>query len=272
MGGFYNGTANPAGGPSIYGANFQAINWAQSHTGYLDASGTPNKSLEDAFQRADARLGTFISDLKAAGKLHSTLVMVGAKQGQGPVDPSTLKISDPQTIIDGAKVPVAFFVGEDGGVVSLPILTCLWGTLCIFTHIFPLQMWLQNSTDAQTAKQNLLANNTLGVAFVLAGDEVTAAGFGSPYLDSRVPDLVIGSKAGVLWNQGFTFEDHGGFLPQDLNVPLFAYNPGLDAKNITEVVSNQQVASTMLRAVGLPLAQLDAYRLGDSPVLPELFD
>lgn len=136
MGGFYNGTANPAGGPSLYGANFQAINWAQSHTGYLDASGTPNKSLEDAFQRADARLGTFISDLKASGKLYSTLVMVGAKQGQGPVDPSTLKISDPQTIIDGAKVPVAFFIGEDGGVVSLPILTGLSGILCsTYLHI-----------------------------------------------------------------------------------------------------------------------------------------
>jgi len=41
--------------------------------------------------------------------------------------------------------------------------------------------------------------------------------------------------------------------------------------NITQVVSNRQVASTMLQALGLPLAQLDAYRLGDSPVLPGLF-
>jgi hypothetical protein len=134
-----------------------------------------------------------------------------------------------------------------------------------------LQMWLEKSSDAQKAKSNLLANSSLGISYVLAGDEVTAAGYGSPFLDSRVPDLIIGAKVGTLWNNGFEFEDHGGFLPQDLDVPLIAYNPHLKPANITQVVSNRQVASTMLQALGLPLAQLDAYRLGDSPVLPGLF-
>jgi hypothetical protein len=133
------------------------------------------------------------------------------------------------------------------------------------------QMWLEKSSDAQKAKSNLLANSSLGISYVLAGDEVTAAGYGSPFFDSRVPDLIIGAKVGTLWNDGFEFEDHGGFLPQDLDVPLIAYNPNLTPANITQVVSNQQVASTMLQALGLPLAQLDAYRLGDSPVLPGLF-
>lgn len=132
-------------------------------------------------------------------------------------------------------------------------------------------MWLEKSSDAQKAKSNLLANSSLGISYVLAGDEVTAAGYGSPFLDSRVPDLIIGAKVGTLWNDGFEFEDHGGFLPQDLDVPLIAYNPNLKPANITQVVSNRQVASTMLKALGLPLAQLDAYRLGDSPVLPGLF-
>jgi hypothetical protein len=132
-------------------------------------------------------------------------------------------------------------------------------------------MWLEKSSDAQKAKSNLLANSSLGISYILAGNEVTAAGYGSPYFDSRVPDLIIGAKVGTLWNDGFEFEDHGGFLPQDLNVPLIAYNPNLKPANITQVVSNQQVASTMLQALGLPLAQLDAYRLGDSPVLPGLF-
>lgn len=133
-------------------------------------------------------------------------------------------------------------------------------------------MWLSNPADTQKAKANLLSNTALGISYVLAGDEVTLAGFGSPSLDPRVPDLVIGAKVGTLWNTGFEFEDHGGFLPQDLDVPLIAYNPKLRAKNITEVVTNRQVASTLLQALGLPLAQLDGYRLGESPVLPGLFD
>ena len=86
-----------------------------------------------------------------------------------------------------------------------------------------------------------------------------------------MPDLIIGTNTTTLWNSGFEFVDHGGFLPQDLNVPLIAYNPMLSPKNITEQVANRQVASTMLQALGLPLAQLDGYRLGQAPVLPELF-
>jgi hypothetical protein len=41
------------------------------------------------------------------------------------------------------------------------------------------------------------------------------------------------------------YTDHGGFLPQDLDVPLIAYNPKLQAKNVTETVSNRQVASSL---------------------------
>ena len=133
------------------------------------------------------------------------------------------------------------------------------------------QMYLKNPGDAQIAKQNLLNNASLGIEYVLAGDEMQAAGFGSPYLDSRVPDLIIGAKVGTLWNSGFEFEDHGGFLPQDLHVPLIAYNPEIVARNITQSVSNRQVASTMLQALGLPLDQLDGYVLGEAPVLPSLF-
>jgi hypothetical protein len=133
-------------------------------------------------------------------------------------------------------------------------------------------MYLNNNSDSFTAASNLLSNNTLGISYVLYGAEVEGAGYGSPTLNARTPDLIIGADVGTLWNVGFEFEDHGGFLPQDLNVPLFAYNPNLASANITQTVFNRQVASTMLQALGLPLVQLDAYRLGDSPVLPCLFN
>ena len=124
---------NPAGGPSLYGANFQAITWAQQNVGYLDGAGTPNASLEAAFQRADERLGTFLEDLQKAGKLDSTLLLIGSKQGQGPIDPKTLVVSDPSTVVDGAGVPVAFFVGEDGGIVSF--CYCFTASLNLKTSI-----------------------------------------------------------------------------------------------------------------------------------------
>ncbi|KAK0839233.1 hypothetical protein LTS02_017546 [Friedmanniomyces endolithicus] len=132
-------------------------------------------------------------------------------------------------------------------------------------------MWLVDQSQAQAAKANLLANTTLGVAYVLAGDEIQHAGFGSPWLDSRVPDLIIGAKVGYLWASSPRFEDHGGYLPQDLNVPLIAYNPYLEPANNSIFVSNRQVASTMVKALGLPLAQLDGYRIEGTPVLPGVF-
>jgi len=133
-------------------------------------------------------------------------------------------------------------------------------------------MYLQNPSDASRAKKNLLANGTLGISWILAGDEVQAAGFGYPSLDPRVPDLIIGVNDTVLYNVGFEFMDHGGFLPQDLNVPLIAYNPTLKPQNITEIVYNRQVASTLLQALGLPLNELQGYAAGEAPLLPGLFN
>lgn len=143
--------------------------------------------------------------------------------------------------------------------------------LISMANVFFCRCGLKSLQMPKKPRATFLAKSSLGISYILAGDEVTAAGYGSPFLDSRVPDLIIGAKVGTLWNDGFEFEDHGGFLPQDLDVPLIAYNPNLTPANITQVVSNRQVASTMLQALGLPLTQLDAYRLGDSPVLPGLF-
>lgn len=246
---YTNGTKNPDGAPALMGANFQAITWGQTDGGYLNANGSqPNRTLASALNHTDLRLGQFISHLEAIGMMNTTLLLLGSKQGQGPINAANLTEFDQSNVVAAAKVPVAFFTGDDGGI-----------------------MWLKNQSQAAEAKANLLANTTVGVLNVLAGNEVQLAGYGSPYLDSRVPDLVIGAKVGYLWAHSQRFEDHGGFLPQDLNVPLIAYNPKLKAKNITSIVSNRQVATTLLQALGLPLSQLDSYRNEGTPSLPHLF-
>lgn len=86
-----------------------------------------------------------------------------------------------------------------------------------------------------------------------------------------MPDLIIGAKVGYLWASSPRFEDHGGYLPQDLNVPLVAYNPNMKPANVSTFVSNRQVASTMVQALGLPLAQLDGFRNEGTPSLPGIF-
>ncbi len=119
-GNYVNGTKNPSGGPSLYAANFQAITWAQQNAGYLNGAGTPNASLATAFKTADERLGAFVDVLKQTGRMSSTLLLVGSKQGEGPVNPKTERLLNPDMIQKAVGVPVAFFNGEDGGIVSTP--------------------------------------------------------------------------------------------------------------------------------------------------------
>ena len=101
----------------MFAANFQTITWAQQVSGYLNAAGTPNVTLARAFEFSDQRLGAFLSLLAKAGKLESTLVLVGSKQGQGPINPRALKVLNPNLVVKSAGVSVAFFNGEDGGIV-----------------------------------------------------------------------------------------------------------------------------------------------------------
>ncbi|KAK9384480.1 alkaline-phosphatase-like protein [Lipomyces mesembrius] len=238
---------------SIIGANFQGVTWAQSNGGgYACGSTLANpifgKNLTTAFKAVDAKLGVFIKQLKAAGKLESTLLILGSKQGQSPVDESTLTHVDPQKVINATGVEVSFMTGDDAALI-----------------------WLKNGFDAVTAKTNLLAQaKALNIQSVLAGDEVWEYGFGNPRFDPRAPDIVIYAKDGTLFSTNTQTENHGAWVPDDLEVPLVLYNPTFTHTNISLEVKTTQIATTILSALGLPLAQLDGWRSEGTPVLPYL--
>ena len=145
MGNFVNGTKMPNGGPALYASNFQSLTYAQSFHRYADSAGAFEGNISAAIQRYDSRLGQLITTMKDAGTLNSTLLIIGSKQGQGPVDPNILRYINYTTMIQAAGVPVSLFTADDGGV-----------------------MWLKNSSDAPLAKANLIAQkNTTGVDFIL---------------------------------------------------------------------------------------------------------
>ena len=62
--------------------------------GYLDAAGTPSAALLDEFKFVDASIAAFVSELKAKGLYDSTLIVITAKHGQSPIDPSRYVASD----------------------------------------------------------------------------------------------------------------------------------------------------------------------------------
>jgi hypothetical protein len=238
---------------SLIGVNFQALTWAQSNGGgYANGSTLANpvfgSNILAALKRYDAKLKIFLDQLKAAGKLDSTLLILSSKQGQSPVDESTLKHISSDALLNATGVEVSFFTGDDAGL-----------------------LWLAHGSDAATAKANLLAKaESLNIESVLAGDEIWEYGFGNPRKDPRAPDVAVIAKDGTLFSTNNQTGNHGAWLPDDLEVPLVFYNPTLMAANHSLQVQTRQLAATMLSALGLPLAQLDGWREEGSPVVPFL--
>src|SRR5208282_4519493 len=82
--------------PNLFGMNFQAVSVGQKLVekslgltgGYVDALGTPSDSLLAEIQYVDGAIGQMVTELTKQGLLDSTLIIVSAKHGQSPIDPS----------------------------------------------------------------------------------------------------------------------------------------------------------------------------------------
>ena len=96
-----NGKTHLGGGtlrgvPNIFGMNLQAVSVGQKLIeksngvtgGYLDAAGTPSAALLDEFKFVDAAISAFVKKLEKQGLYESTLIVITAKHGQSPIDPS----------------------------------------------------------------------------------------------------------------------------------------------------------------------------------------
>ncbi len=257
---YVNGSSTPFGSFNLVGANFQALTNAQTYVSYVSSNSTttrsyatPSANITAVLGHFDSKLAEFVSTLKAQGIWNETLLVIGSKQGQTPVDKSKLQFIDPQALINATGVTVNFVTSAD------------WAL-----------MYLNDSTDAYTAKANLLASNKAetAVAEVLAGDEIRQYGWGDPFTDPRAPDLLVKGVYGTLFKKPKGFEDHGGWYADDSDVLLMATSGCALAnagKQYGGRVDNQQVAVTLLEALGIPLAQLDGYRIEGTPSLPHIF-
>ena len=64
--------------------------------------------------------------------------------------------------------------------------------------------------------------------------------------------------------------DHGGFGHDDTNVIMLLANPRILARTVSNAATTMQVAPTIVRALGLDPAALDAVRIEGTAVLPEV--
>jgi hypothetical protein len=79
-------------------------------------------------------------------------------------------------------------------------------------------------------------------------------------------------NTGVIFTGGSKIAEHGGFNEDDVHTALLLSIDGLRHAVVKTATTNQQVAPTILAALGLDPSSLDAVREEQIHVLPFLFD
>jgi hypothetical protein len=279
----HNGSAM-APVPNVFGMNFQVVSVGQKliektlsptvKGGYLDSIGTPSEELLGEIQFADNSIGEMVAHLKKHGLFDSTLIIVTAKHGQSPIDssrylgistsPTDPVTTSPATILDGGGcLPFSESTLNPAGIGPTEDDVSL--------------IWLNsNCTTASAAKMlettSPATANVAGIGQIFSGPGITQI-FNTPGIppngDPRTPDILVTPNVGVTYSgSGKKQAEHGGFAHDDVNVMMLLSNPSFEGKTVFSPVETEQVAPTILKALGLDPEALDAVRIEGTQVLP----
>ena len=291
----HNGTSK-APVPVILGMNFQAVSVGEklvspaalppdrsdsNSGGYEDAQGTPRPLMTKEIVFVDAAIGQMVAALKHDGLLDSTAIIITAKHGQSPIDPSRF-FPIPGKTSNG---------NSPGGVIAnlLPAIYSNTNNGLGLAEDDISQLWLADPTQTGNAVGMLEANATAppgwGAGQIFYGASLNTL-FNPPGVpdnpgpccklreggDPRTPDIVVIPNVGVVYTGGDKKQsEHGGFAWDDTNVMLLVSNPHIQARTVHSFVETAQVAPTILKLLGLNPNALDAVRQEGTPVLPDLF-
>jgi hypothetical protein len=257
--------------PTIFGMNFQAVSVGQkliessnnTTGGYLDAAGTPTAALLGEIKFVDASLAAWVSELKSQGLYDSTLIVITAKHGQSPIDPSRyvsqlINGTSPVTLLSNAGfIPDSESTNNPTGIGPTEDDVSL--------------IWLKNSADTEASVKILEDNaSATGIALgqIYYGPTV-ALNYNDPSVDPRTPDIIVTPNVGVTYSGSKAkLSEHGGFSHDDTNVMLLLSNPSFRSKTVHAEVGTAQVAPTILKALGINPSELYAVRVEGTGVLP----
>jgi Type I phosphodiesterase / nucleotide pyrophosphatase len=257
--------------PNIFGMNFQAVSVGQKLIeksngvtgGYLDAAGTPSAALLSEFKYVDASIDAFVDELKKKGLYDSTLIVITAKHGQSPIDPSryvgqTINGTSPVTLLSNAGfIPFSESTNNPTGIGPTEDDVSL--------------VWLKSSSDTD-ASVKILEDNASATGIALGqlyyGPSLSL-NYNDPTVDPRTPDIIVTPNVGVTYSGSTAKQaEHGGFAHDDTNVVMLLSNPSFHAKTVKADVGTAQVAPTILKALGLSPSELYAVRVEGTGVLP----
>ncbi len=266
----YNGARTTKGPvPAVFGLNFQAVSVGQKLAkagsadtdktltgGYLDSNATPGTALTQQLQFVDDALGKFQAELVAKNLASTTLIIVSAKHGQSPIDPS-------------ARVAIS-----DAAYANAPGFGTHGFEICDDEALVWLAPELQQAVNPATkhtyyadAKAYILAHAAeLHIASLLDRTSLIPL-YGDPFSNSRVPDFVAVTNHGAICTGGSKLAEHGGFSGDDRNVALLLSSPALSQEYVEDLTYTTQIAPTILQALSLNPQLLQGVQKEGTPVL-----
>jgi hypothetical protein len=87
----------------------------------------------------------------------------------------------------------------------------------------------------------------------------------------RTPDIVLKVNTGVIFTGGTKIAEHGGMNEDDVHTALLVSFAGMEPQVVRTAVSNQQVAPTIIKALGFDPGELQSVQHEQIVVLPFLF-
>src|SRR6202167_2425495 len=260
----------PAVVPAVFGMNFQSVYVGESvyeagvaAGGYKNAAALPSAELLKEIEYVDTAIGEIVSALQAAGIYDRTLLIITAKHGESPIDPT-------RYVADGTNTP-ATLLGTAIPYSESPLNPTGIGA----TEDDVSVLWLTRGASV-TAAVDLLQTNAaaIGLGEIYYGPTLALnynVGGLDPGQDPRSPDIIVTPNIGVTYSGSTTMiGDHGGFGHDDTNVVMLVANPSFTAQTVSALAATRQIAPTIVQALGLDPAALDAVQAEGTPVLPEV--
>ena len=271
----HTGTGRRVGTPALFGMNFQAVSVAQKLVGNVNPDGSatadanmrnggyqidsstglpvPSPLLAAALDHTDYSIGQMLAALQQHNLRGSTLVIITAKHGQSPMDPSRLKsgltgynLTDAIRGLVDPVAPIAQLTADDVALI-----------------------WLRDQSHTGTATKALQANQAGAFIESIYAGALLTLNFADPATDSRVPDIIVQPELGVIYsNSTAKDEEHGGFSVDDLNVALLVANPQIPATTVRAPVETTQIAPSILSVLGLDPQRLQAVQREGTRSLP----
>jgi hypothetical protein len=264
-------SGTPAQVPAVFGMNFQSVYVGESVNeagvalgGYKNAAALPSPELLYEVEYVDTAIGEIVNALKTAGIYDSTLIIITAKHGESPIDPT-------RYVANGSDTP-ATLLGDLIPYTESP----LNGTGIGATEDDVSVLWLKKGVNVSVAEEMLESDAAeIGLGQIYYGATLALnynQGGWEASDDPRTPDIIVAPNVGMTYSGSTSMiGDHGGFAHDDTNVIMLVSNPGFKPQTVSTATTTTQVAPTMVQALGLNPNLLDAVNIEGTSVLPEVF-